>query len=196
LEKKQLQTFTLSTLTDSRLGIDAAHYISLLLDNPNTREPLIAATGGTPLVLATRIESDLRVLDRFRIKPVFVFPGLNPTTKRQKNNHSSEHMEACRDRREAWSKYENGQEEQATKLFDGSSRIEHWDVWRVVLRIFRHRNVEYLVAPYTPWAQVSWPNSNQQSVHQKRSSYISLNTPNPISTLFTAPPTLFSIQVE
>ena len=153
-DKRLLQSLPLSTISDSRLGIDAAYYITLLLESPTSREPLLAATGGAPLVLSTRIESDLRVLDKLRIKPVFVFPGLTPN-KRHKNNHGAEHMEACRDRREAWSKYENGQEEQATKLFDGRSCIQHWDVWRLVLRIFRHRNVEYIVAPYTPWAQVT-----------------------------------------
>ncbi len=141
-------------LSDSRLGIDASHYLQLLTDNPPSREPLLAATGGLPLALTQRIESDLRVLEKLRIKPVFVFPGL-PPNKRWKQHLHGEHHDACRDRRDAWAKYEQGQEDAATKLFEGRSNLTQWDLWRMVLRIFRHRNVEFLIAPYVAWAQVS-----------------------------------------
>lgn len=139
-------------LSDSRLGIDASYYLKLLIENPPSREPLLAATGGLPLALTQRIESDLRVLEKLHIKPVFVFPGLIPN-KRWKHHHM-EHNEACRDRREAWAKYEAGQEEAATKLFEGRNGLSQWDLWRMVLRIFRHRNVEFIIAPYVAWAQV------------------------------------------
>ena len=152
-ERKHFQTLPLSVLSDSRLGIDASYYLQLLMDNPPSREPLLAATGGLPLALTQRIESDLRVLEKLRIKPVFVFPGLLPN-KRWKQQHHSEHVEACRDRRDAWTRYEQGQEEAATKLFEGRSNFAQWDLWRMVLRIFKHRNVEFLIAPYLAWAQV------------------------------------------
>jgi len=152
-ERKHLQTHPLSVLSDSRLGIDASHYLQILTDNPPSREPLLAATGGLPLALTQRIESDLRVLEKLHIKPVFVFPGL-PPNKRSKPYQHPEHIEACRDRHEAWAKYEQGQEETATKLFEGRSNLTHWDLWRMVLRIFRNRNVEFLIAPYVAWAQV------------------------------------------
>jgi hypothetical protein len=66
----------------------------------------------------------------------------------------AEYTEACRDRRDAWAKYEAGQEEGATKLFEGRAAFAQWDLWRMVLRIFRHRNVEFIVAPYCAWAQL------------------------------------------
>ncbi|KAF7317594.1 XPG I-region protein [Mycena kentingensis (nom. inval.)] len=153
VERKHLQTLPLSVLSDSRLGIDASHYLEQLTDNAPSREPLLAATGGLPLALSQRIESDLRALEKLRIKPVFVFTGLTPN-RRWKPNANVEHTEACRDRREAWSKYEAGQEDAATKLFEGRSAFQQWDLWRMVLRIFRHRNVEYIVAPYLAWAQL------------------------------------------
>ncbi|TFK68737.1 hypothetical protein BDN72DRAFT_653679, partial [Pluteus cervinus] len=127
--------------------------LKLLTDNPPSREPLLAATGGLPLALTTRVESDLRALEKLRIKPVFVFPGLLPN-KRWKQHLHLEHNEACRDRRDAWSKYEGGQEEAATKLFEGRSSFQQWDLWRMILRIFRQRNVEFIIAPYLAWAQV------------------------------------------
>jgi len=159
LERKQIQTLPLSVLADTRLGIDASHYLNQILENPATREPLLAATGGLPLALSSRIESDLRVLEKQRIKPVFVFPGLQPT-KRSRPVQQNDYYESTRDRKEAWSKYEAGQEDQATKLFESRPCINQWDLWRAVLRIFRHRNVEFLVAPYISWAQVCFPSTS------------------------------------
>ncbi|KAJ8094869.1 hypothetical protein PM082_010082 [Marasmius tenuissimus] len=153
VEQKHLQTLNLSVLSDSRLGIDASYYIQNLLDTPSSREPLLAATGGLPLALTTRVESDLRILEKLRIKPVFVFPGLLPNRKWKPHYHL-EHNEACRDRRDAWEKYEAGQEDAATKLFAGRSCFQQWDLWRMILRIFRHRNVEFVVAPYLAWPQL------------------------------------------
>ena len=48
-----MQTLPLHHLSDSRLGIDAAYYIQNVLEDPETREPLLAATGGLPLTLST-----------------------------------------------------------------------------------------------------------------------------------------------
>ena len=104
--------------------------------------------------MTTRIESDLRTLEKLRIKPIFVFPGLTLNNRPRPTQRDIEQQEACRERNLAWSKYESGQVEAATKLFDGRSGLTHWDLWRSVLRIFRHRNVEFLVAPYIAWAQV------------------------------------------
>ncbi|KAG6812120.1 hypothetical protein H0H92_004288 [Tricholoma furcatifolium] len=152
-ERKHLQTLPLSVLSDSRLGIDASYYLQQLTDNPPSREPLLAATGGLPLALTQRVESDLRALEKLRIKPVFVFPGLLPN-KRWKQNNYHEQTEACRDRNAAWTKYESGQEDAASKLFEGRTCYAQWDLWRMILRIFRHRNVEFMIAPYVAWAQL------------------------------------------
>lgn len=154
---KNIQSFPLSVLSDTRLGIDAGYYLQSIYENPPGKEPLLSATGGLPLALTQRIETDLRTLEKLRIKPVFVFSGLIPQ-KRWK--HVQPHLiheqnEACRDRANGWSRYESGQEEAATKLFEVRSGLHQWDLWRMVLRIFRHRNVEFIVAPYLAWAQAS-----------------------------------------
>jgi hypothetical protein len=176
--KHLLQSLPLSTLSDTRLGIDAAFYLSQVLDPPSTqdasvgaKEPLLAATGGVPLSLAARVENDLRVLEKLRIKPVFVFPGLLPKKTSRGQGPSNipnaanaginsagggEYAEEIRERREAWELYERGQIEQAEALFEGRSGVTHWELWRSVLRMFRNRNVEFLVAPYTATAQVSF----------------------------------------
>ncbi|TRM65452.1 XPG I-region protein [Schizophyllum amplum] len=161
-ERKHLQTLALSHLSDSRLGIDAAHYIQSVIDNPATREPLLAATGGLPLTLSTRVEADLRAFEKHHIKPVFVFPGVSPG-KRPRFLYNQEYEAVCRDRKDAWSKYEAGQEEAAQQMFAGRHGLNHWDVWRMVLRIFRNRNVEFIVAPYFAWAQLIYLQRHQKA---------------------------------
>ncbi|KZT25182.1 PIN domain-like protein [Neolentinus lepideus HHB14362 ss-1] len=153
-ERNRFHSLPLSVLSDSRLGIDASNYLQTLMENPPTREPLIAATGGLPLALTTRVEADLRVLEKYRIKPVFVFPGLLPNRRGRNHQLHQEQNAACRERQEAWAKYEAGQEDAATKLFEARSPLHQWDIWRMILRIFKHRNVEFVVAPYVSWAQL------------------------------------------
>ncbi|KAF8331669.1 XPG I-region protein [Cantharellus anzutake] len=160
-EHKQYHELSLNVLSDSRLGIDASHYLRLLLESPETREPLLAATGGLPLSLTAKIESDLRTLEKLRIKPVFVFPGLLPNKKQKPNPHG--HADSCKDRKDAWDCYEHGQTDQATKLFETRSNIVQWDLWRSVLRIFKQRNVDFIVAPYVAWAQLIYLQRHQKS---------------------------------
>ncbi|KAG8930683.1 hypothetical protein FRC02_003785 [Tulasnella sp. 418] len=59
-----------------------------------------------------------------------------------------------KDRKLAWDHYENARTDQATALFEGRSNVVQWDLWRSVLRIFRNRNVEFIVSPYVAWAQL------------------------------------------
>ena len=157
-ERKLSQTCPLNALSNSRLGIDAAHYIKTLLTEPETREPLVAATGGTALALVARIEKDLRSLEQLRIKPVFVFAG-SPTSPRvpQKGQSILANRETAI-KNEAWGYYEDGEVDRAimtlTQVREGG-----WADWRDlirnILRIFRHRLVEYIIAPYLESAQVS-----------------------------------------
>ena len=85
-----------------------------------------------------------------------MFSGLLPNRRWKQNQQQQfEENEGIRDRREAWSKYEAGQEEAATKLFENRSGLRQWDLWKMVLRIFRHRNVEFIIAPYVAWPQVN-----------------------------------------
>jgi hypothetical protein len=62
--------------------------------------------------------------------------------------------EGCRERKEAWDAYERGKTDVATRIFEGRSEVPQWDLWRSILRIFRHRSVEFIVAPYLAWSQV------------------------------------------
>ena len=96
----------LNVLANTHLGIDAHYYLKRLTDNPPSREPLLAATGGLPLALTQRIEAVLRTLEKLRIKPVFVLPGLLPAKRWKQPQHHGEWEGGCKARRGAWAKYE------------------------------------------------------------------------------------------
>jgi hypothetical protein len=157
-ERKLSQTCPLKALSGTRLGIDAAHYIRTLLSEPDSREPLVASTGGLPLALVSRVEADLRNLEVLRIRPVFVFAGL-PTSSRPPPKGMDQMAEReLQVKNEAWSHYENGQVDRAVMTLAqirGGAWTDWRDVVRSILRIFRHRFVEYIIAPYNETAQVS-----------------------------------------
>jgi hypothetical protein len=152
---RQLHTAPLTALRDTRLGIDLTLYLRLLLNSPRTAEPLVAALGGAPLALIAHIEADLRALERARIKPVFVLAGLPPLARRARPFSFAAHDARAEERRRAWSRYEAGDVDAAHRHLSRAGSVREADLIRAVLRAFRHRNVEFLIAPYGADGQVS-----------------------------------------
>lgn len=126
-------------------------YLDSLCHNPATAEPFVAALGGAPLALISHIENDLRTLERNRIKPVFVLSGITPVRKTRPFEREDA---GGRLRAAAWEAYEEGNVEKMQDLLTQSASTDINDVVRSVLRAFRHRNVEFLVAPYLATAQL------------------------------------------
>lgn len=151
-ERKLVQTCPLSALKDTRIGIELDVYLRTLLTNPVSYEPFVAALGGAPLALISHIENDLRVLERSRIKPVFVLSGLPPARKAKPFQLDDPQT---RLRALAWEAYEDGDVERMQDLLSRSGSTDINDMVRSVLRAFRHRNVEFIVAPYLATGQVS-----------------------------------------
>jgi hypothetical protein len=56
----------MSSLTPAWASLPT-YYLQFLYNSPPSCEPLLATTGGLPLDLATRIESDLITLEKLRI---------------------------------------------------------------------------------------------------------------------------------
>lgn len=146
-----LHTLPLSSLKDTRLGIDLNLYLKTLLQSPSTSEPLVTALGGSPLALISHIENDLRTLERARIKPVFVLGGLQLARRTRPFSFEDPRVE---ERRKAWESYEQSDTDGAHVHFSRSNSTQVGDLVRAVLRAFRHRNVEFLVAPYLAEGQV------------------------------------------
>ncbi|KLT42839.1 PIN domain-like protein [Cutaneotrichosporon oleaginosum] len=158
-ERRLTSSAPLSALANTRLGIDVNYYVRTLLSDPDQREPLIASTGGLPLSLANRIESDLRQLDKHNIKPVFVFPGLPLAQRPPPKGQSPQADRENAVKNEAWAYYEDGQVDRAvialTQVRNGMW-VDTQDVVRLLLRAFKHRFVEYVMAPYLPGAQLAY----------------------------------------
>ncbi|WVQ75844.1 hypothetical protein IAR50_005477 [Cryptococcus sp. DSM 104548] len=155
-ERKLLQSCPISHLANTRIGIDASYYINHLLTDPATREPLVAATGGIPHSIIQKIENDLRALEHRSIKPVFVFPGLPLAAKEPVKLPDPKAERENVAKNEAWALYDQGEPLLAVdKLnsFNGGNYVDQRDLLRSILRLFRHRFVEYVIAPYSSHAQ-------------------------------------------
>ncbi|WVQ98301.1 hypothetical protein IAU59_005424 [Kwoniella sp. CBS 9459] len=113
-------------LANTRLGIDATHYLNHLLSDSDSREPLVAATGGLPLGIIARIENDLRSLERQNIKPVFVFAGLPLASRPPQKGLDPQAERETQVKNEAWLYYENGEVERAiTQLTALAYLLQH-----------------------------------------------------------------------
>ncbi|CAD6938696.1 unnamed protein product [Tilletia controversa] len=199
-ERRLLQTCPLTALKDTRLGIDLELYLNTLLKHTRTAEPFVAALGGAPTALISHIEDDLKILERNRIKPVFVLSGItpaaiqpkpshSPSTPAAPNNNNNNKRQNARQQQQqqqqqqqsthilpldprvdqrtnAWDAYERGDVHIAQSLFAHSDSVRIQDLIRAVLRSFRHRNIEFLIAPYLASAQlVSLERHSKSYVH-------------------------------
>lgn len=145
-------------MANTRLGIDAKQYINSLLNSPDSREPFVTATGGIPLSITQRIENDLSTLNRNRIKPIFVFPGLHPASIQPIKGLTLQDGRDDYLKGEAWRLYEEGMVNDAIHAFaqvKGGGSKDYREVLRLVIRVLKQKMVEYVVAPYLEQSQVS-----------------------------------------
>ena len=149
-DKRLIKEAPLSCLKDTRLGIDANLYVRRVLSSSETKEAFVPALGGVPLALEEHIQRDLRVLETHRIKPIFVFNGLQPP--RRERPLSTQDYRPAR-RQAGWEHYEKSRTDMAVQAF-GQVPMNIADVLRVVHRCFLHRKTEFMTAPYLAWAQV------------------------------------------
>jgi hypothetical protein len=154
-ERGLVKELSLAHLRETRLGIEAGAYIDHLLNAPDTKESLVPALGGTPLALGARIEENLRSFEGHRIKPVFVFAGFDPARKDKAFSlHSDEQNTRTVRRQQAWDNFEKGKTDLATMGFAASASTSTKDILRLIHRLFKHRRVEFMTAPYLAAAQV------------------------------------------
>ncbi|WFD18915.1 hypothetical protein MCAP1_001128 [Malassezia caprae] len=150
-EAQLLQEESLSALKNTRLGIDLSYYLRHILSSKEMAEPLVTAIGGPPLALISHIEEDLRVLEQHRIKPVFVLNGLSPAKRTRPFSHE-DRRPGLRNR--AWEAYEAGNVTLANQNFAASNSVHFPDLYRSMLRMIRHRQIDYVVAPYQATGQL------------------------------------------
>ncbi|CAO1628748.1 unnamed protein product [Parajaminaea phylloscopi] len=151
-ERNLLQSCPLSALKGTRIGIDLDIYLRSVLNHPASYEPFVAALGGAPLALISHIENDLRSLERSSIKPVFVLSGL-PPARRARPSFQQDDAKAQL-RAQGWEAYEDGDVATMQDMLSASKSTDISDVVKNVLRAFRHRNVEFIIAPYLASGQL------------------------------------------
>ncbi|CAG8009254.1 unnamed protein product [Penicillium nalgiovense] len=169
------QSLPLSALKGAVVGIDAAHYINQHLVNQSTREALLGALGGFPFALRTNIEKELQTFSNLGVATIFVFNGLEFGKKEHRTQPAS-----SRSFEQAWELYD---QQQADQVVDAFSSADPWSFYRYhwaqrsfpsadttdpsgtpppetlfkyLQRILTQNGVEFIVAPYSAAAQLSY----------------------------------------
>ncbi|KAI9816836.1 MAG: hypothetical protein M1827_001481 [Pycnora praestabilis] len=147
------QTLPFSVLKDAAIGIEAAHYLDRLLKNPPSKEPLLSALGGFPFALKTVIETELEALRAAGITPTFVFSGLEIA---KKDKSATSLSGASRANTQAWELYDQHEAVQAVETFGNSGSVKAESLFRFLQKILREHNIDFMVAPYSAWAELAY----------------------------------------
>ncbi|KAH2042815.1 hypothetical protein KXV43_006198 [Aspergillus fumigatus] len=147
------QSLPLSALKGAVVGIDASHYISQHLLHHSTREPLLVALGGFPFALKTNIERELQSFKELGVACLFVFNGLEFGKKDQRPHVQTESLRAFE---QAWELYDQQQADQVVDAFSGAGTPRPESLYRFLQRILYQNGVDFIVAPYSAAAQLSY----------------------------------------
>ncbi|KAK3213851.1 hypothetical protein GRF29_28g1203786 [Pseudopithomyces chartarum] len=144
----------LEELKGARVGIEAAHYLDhRLLNRPRVSEPLVPALGGLPLGFWQHIEEDLNRFAQLEIELFFVFSGLDIT--RQEDPFQARQAAAAVNL-DAWRLYDSHKAEESVQRFGESPYVTPEDLFRALQSVLTQKNIPFLVAPYSAWAQLSY----------------------------------------
>ena len=160
----------LSELDGAVIAIEASHYLTRLLVNPNLKEPLLAALGGLPFTMRSAVASDMAAFRGTGIKPIFVFDGMDVSKTKTLFQQADE---AVRANTTAWNLYNQHQAENAVAAFGESCKFFFRTLcqnrtltmatgaitaelfYRYFQLLLHELGVDFQVAPYSALAQVS-----------------------------------------
>ncbi|OCT44920.1 XPG I-region protein [Cladophialophora carrionii] len=148
---KHVEHCQLHMLKDAVIGVDASYYLNLRL-NGNNEEPLKHALGGQPFTFKRTIEEDITFLRQNGITLIFVFDGLDYVNK---NLRTSQLAASRRVQDDAWHAYLNGDSKRTVADF-GKATYDVDTTARGLQKLLAENNVEYMVAPYSATAQLSY----------------------------------------
>ncbi|CAO3674388.1 unnamed protein product [Umbelopsis vinacea] len=140
-----------------KIGINANYWLRKILP----KEPTVVAIGGFPLGLRNAIEKELENFRKHRIQPVFVFQGLNMV--RKDKPFSNQDNRPSR-RESGWEAYQNGKLDQALSMWASSGGVQQSDMIPYVMEILTENKVEFIRAPYSQWAQLSYMHSHPRHI--------------------------------
>jgi len=148
-EQELIRSEPLDTFRNLTLAIDGVEYFkhSSLL-----KEPLLAATAGSPLALESVVNAELEKFSAAGITPIFVFGGLLPAPV---PFFPSEDQNA-EQKQVAWAAAEKGSMRTATFEFKKIDGFISLDLQHAIWQILTHKKVQVLRSPYTAQAQLSW----------------------------------------
>ncbi|CAM0140437.1 unnamed protein product [Umbelopsis sp. WA50703] len=156
-ERRLIQTSAVTLLKDQKVGIDASYWLRKILP----KETTVVALGGFPLGLRTAIERELANFKKHRIHPVFVFQGLNMVRKDKPFSNPDNRP----NRREAgWDAYGHGRLDQALSTWASSGGVQQSDMITYIMQILTENEVEFIRAPYSQWAQLSYMHSHPRHI--------------------------------
>lgn len=147
----RVQSFSLSTLKDAVIGVDASYYLDLRL-NKNSQEPLIHALGGTPYCLKKIVKDDVQALRKYDVSLIFVFNGLDFVGRQHPPAQAMANFRAHED---GWQHYQAGDAEQTVSDFTRASFPVEM-LHRNLQKLLTDLQVQYIVAPYSATAQLSY----------------------------------------
>ncbi|KAB2573175.1 DNA repair protein [Lasiodiplodia theobromae] len=147
----------LEELSGCSVAIDAADHLNRLLNDPQWKEPLLPALGGLPFSMKRLVLDDLQRWKNHNITPFFVFNGLD-FGKRDKSFRTSD--EASRVTAEAWELYNQSEAERAVSTFGEAPSTRTDDYLRNFQFLLNEAGAEFIVAPYTAWAQLAYLEKN------------------------------------
>ncbi|KAI3300683.1 hypothetical protein DTO002I6_1406 [Penicillium roqueforti] len=145
------QSLPLSALKGAVVGIDASHYINQHLVNQSTREALLGALGGFPFALRSNIEKELQTFKNLGVATIFVFNGLEFGKKEHRAQPAS-----TRSFDQAWDLYDQQQADQVVDAFSSAGTPPPETLFKFLQRILTQNGVEFIVAPYSAVAQLSY----------------------------------------
>ncbi|ORY95730.1 PIN domain-like protein [Syncephalastrum racemosum] len=146
-ERRLIQTSAVSQLKDTRLGIEGNYWLRKIL----AKEPAVSAMGGSPLKLREAIEAEIKSFKTHNIQPIFVFPGLSILRKDKPFSNEDRRPSV---RATGWEYYEKNRVDVALGSWSNSGGVHPADLLNQVFHILHEHGVEFMRAPYSPWAQV------------------------------------------
>ncbi|CAO3688983.1 unnamed protein product [Umbelopsis ramanniana] len=156
-ERRLIQTSAVTLLKDQKIGINANYWLRKVLP----KEPTVVAIGGFPSGIRTAIEKELENFKKHRIQPVFVFQGLNMV--RKDKPFSNQDTRPGR-RENGWETYDNGKLDAALSIWASSGGVQQSDMITYVIEILTENKVEFMRAPYSQWAQLSYMHSHPRHI--------------------------------
>jgi len=160
----------LEELKGLRVGIEASDFLrQRILNHPRNKEPLVPALGGLPLAFNQHISNDLSRFQDLGITPFFVFSGLDIA---KHDNLTQQRREGADTNAAAWALYDQHYAEKAVERFGESTYVAPEDLFRALQATLVEHKLQFMVAPYSAWAQVSGTCSSVRIVTDGSSWFI------------------------